>query len=261
MVDAGWSLSDITWNVDYRPGVDKERGTPAWLSTASHQDRSTGALWVAGAPPTLTLGVRQVIASSMTYVTGSHSLKTGLQWSYGARRNERFANADLTQRYINGVFDSVVIYNTPNTATNPLEADLGLYVQDSWTLHRMTISPGLRYDYFNTTSPAQSSPAGRFVPAREFAAVPIPTFHDLSPRLGVTYDLFGNGKTALHGGINKYVERMAPDFSIRYNPNRLTAIRVRGTTRIATTSPRRMNSARRRTCDSASPRRRGPTAT
>ena len=219
MVDAGWSLSDITWNVDYRPGVAQERGTAAWFATASHQDRSTGALWVAGAPPTLTLGVRQVIASSATYVTGSHSLKTGLQWSYGARRNERFANGDLTQRYINGVFDSVLLYNTPNTATNPLKADLGIYIQDSWTLHHVTISPGLRYDYFNTTSPAQSSPAGRFVPARQFAAVPIPTFHDLSPRLGVAYDVFGNGKTALHGGINKYVERMAPDFSIRYNPN------------------------------------------
>ena len=219
MVDAGWSLSDITWNVDYRPGIAQERGTPLWYSMASHQDRSTGALWVAGAPGTLTLGVRQVLASSATYVTGSHSLKTGVQWSYGARRNERYANADLTQRYLNGAVDSVVLYNTPNVSTNPLKADLGLYIQDSWTLNHLTISPGLRYDYFNTTSPAQSSPAGRFVPARQFAAVPIPTFHDLSPRLGVAYDVFGNGKTAVHGGINKYVERMAPDFSIRYNPN------------------------------------------
>ncbi len=165
MVDAGWSLSDITWNVDYRPGIQQERGTPLWYSMASHQDRTTGALWVAGAPGTLTLGKRHVAASSATYVTGSHSLKTGVQWSFGQRKNER------------------------------------------------------RYDYFNTTSPAQSSPAGRFVPARQFGAVPIPTFHDLSPRLGVAYDLFGNGRTALHGGINKYVERMAPDFSIRYNPN------------------------------------------
>ena len=115
--------------------------------------------------------------------------------------------------------DSVLLYNTPNVATNPLKADLGVYVQDSWTLKHLTITPGLRYDYFNTTSPAQSSPAGRFVPARQFAAVSIPTFNDLSPRLGVAYDVFGNGKTALHGGINKYVERMAPDFSIRYNPN------------------------------------------
>ena len=219
MIDAGWSLSDITWNVDYRPGVKQERGTPTWFSMASHQDRTSGALWVAGAPGTLTLGVRQVLASSATYVTGSHSFKTGVQWSYGARRNERYANADLTQRYLNGAPDSVLIYNTPNSSTNPLKADLGIYVQDSWTMRRLTVSPGLRYDYFNTTSPAQSSPAGRFVPARQFAAVPIPTFNDLSPRLGVAYDLFGNGKTAIHGGINKYVIRMAPDFSIRYNPN------------------------------------------
>jgi len=219
MVDAGWSLSDITWNVDYRPGIQQERGTPSWYSMASHQERSSGALWVAGAPGTLTLGKRQVLASSATYVTGSHSFKTGVQWSYGARQNERYANADLTQRYLNGVPDSVMLYNTPNVSTNPLKADLGVYAQDSWTMGHLTINPGLRYDYFNTTSPAQSSPAGRFVPARQFAAVPIQTFHDLSPRLGVAYDLFGNGKTAIRGGLNKYVIRMAPDFSIRYNPN------------------------------------------
>lgn len=219
MLDAGWSLSDITWNVDYRPGVKQERGTPLWYSMASHQDRSNGALWVAGAPGSLTLGMRQVLALSATYVTGSHSLKTGVQWSYGARRNQRYANADLTQRYLNGVADSVVLYNTPNVSTNPLKADLGVYVQDSWTIRRLTINPGLRYDYFNTTSPAQSSSAGRFVPARQFAAVPIPTFNDLSPRLGVAYDLLGDGKTAIRGGVNKYVIRMTPDFSIRYNPN------------------------------------------
>ncbi len=219
MLENGWSVSDITWNVDYRPGVEQQRGTPAWFATAQHMDRSTGAQWIAGAPPTLTLGRRHVVQSSATYVSGSHSLKTGVQWDFGQRKNERFANADLTQRYLNGVPDSVLIYNTPNTSTNPLKADLGIYVQDSWTIKHMTVSPGLRYDYFNSTSPAQSSPAGRFVPARQFAAVPIPTFSDFSPRLGVAYDLFGNGKTALHGGINKYVIRLAPDIAIRYNPN------------------------------------------
>jgi len=219
LLETGWSLSDITWNVDYRPGVEQQVGTPAWFATAERMDRSTGGIWAAGAPPTLTLGKRHVVQSSVAYVTGSHSLKTGVQWDFGPRQNVRFANADLTQRYINGAPDSVLVYNTPNTSTNPLKADLGVYMQDSWTIKHLTVSPGVRYDYFNSTSPAQSSPAGRLVPARQFAAVPIPTFSSISPRLGVAYDLFGNGKTALHGGINKYVIRLAPDIAIRYNPN------------------------------------------
>src|SRR5205807_10507301 len=46
-----------------------------------------------------------------------------------------------------------------------------------------------------------------------------PTLNSFSPRLGVAYDVFGNGRTAIHGGLNKYVIRLAPDIAIRYNPN------------------------------------------
>ena len=53
--------------------------------------------------------------------------------------------------------------------------------------------------------PAQDSPAGTFVPAREFAAIDnLPTLADWSPRLGAAYDLFGNAKTAIKGSIGRY---------------------------------------------------------
>ena len=176
MLDAGWSLSDITWNVDYRPGIKQERGTPQWFAMASRQDRSTGALSVAGAPGTLTLGVRQVLASSATYVTGSHSLKFGGLWSGGPLRTIVDANGDLIQQYRNGVPESVVVYNTPFDTRTDTNHDDGLFAQDTWRKGNVTMNLGVRFDYFAASVPAQSAPAGRFVPARQFNKIVSPTF-------------------------------------------------------------------------------------
>jgi len=99
-----------------------------------------------------------------------------------------------------------------------MKADLGIYGQDSWTLRRMTLNYGLRWEYFNSYIRAQDQPAGRFVPARHFDEVHVPSFKDLSPRFGVSYDLFGDGKTAIKGSISKYVSKFATDNVNAYNP-------------------------------------------
>ena len=70
-----------------------------------------------------------------------------------------------------------------------VNADLGLFAQDRWTIKRLTIEPGVRLDYFNASVPEQREPAGRFVPAHTFAAVSdIPNWKDVSPRLGAAFD-------------------------------------------------------------------------
>src|SRR5262249_47201216 len=69
----------------------------------------------------------------------------------------------------------------------------------------LPLTPGLRYEKFVMSIPAQSAPAGTWVPARDFAAQDnIIDWNTLSPRFGVAYDLFGNGRTALKGGISRY---------------------------------------------------------
>src|SRR5260370_20612564 len=98
-------------------------------------------------------------------------------------------------------------------------ADLGMYVQDSWTLGRLTINPGLRYEYFNSSIQAKAVEGGRFVPARSFAEVPnVPNWKNLAPRFSMVYDLMGDAKTALKGSINKYNRNFTTDVANAYNP-------------------------------------------
>ncbi len=54
--------------------------------------------------------------------------------------------------------------------------------------------------------PAINEPAGPLVPARSFDAIDnVPNWKDLNPRFGIAWDPFGDGKTAVKGGINRYV--------------------------------------------------------
>jgi hypothetical protein len=78
---------------------------------------------------------------------------------------------------------------------------------------------GLRYDYFNGMVPRQELDAGTYVPQRVFDPVyDVPNWKDLSPRIGVTYDLFGNGKTALKASLSRYLAAQTTAFANSQNP-------------------------------------------
>jgi hypothetical protein len=202
----------------YRPGVAEPRFSPAWYAKASRQDTLLSTRHVAGAVEQFNYPIRNSLTSAVSYVTGSHALKTGFQWGFGPFYVGRDANADLIQVYRNGAPSSVTVQNTPVDAKPYIRADLGIYAQDAWTMKRVTLNYGLRWEYFNSFIQAQDAPAGRFVPARHFDEIHVPIFKDLTPRFGVAYDLFGDGKTAVKGSISKYVSQFTTDFANNYNP-------------------------------------------
>ncbi len=96
---------------------------------------------------------------------------------------------------------------SPVSRYDDLRAELGLYVQDKWTLKQLTLSGGLRYDWFSTYFPETPIGPGPLVPTRNFV---IPQYEwwnwkDLSPRAAAVYDVFGNGKTAVKANVGRYV--------------------------------------------------------
>jgi hypothetical protein len=143
---------------------------------------------------------------AMSYVPGSHAFKVGLLMQEGWRGSEQFVIGDVNYIFRNGVPQSVQYFATPRVAKERLFPNLGLFAQDQWTIHNTTVNWGVRYDYFRAYVPAQSAPAGQFIPAREFSRIDnLPNWKDISPRLGLAYDLFGNGKTAIKGSLGRYL--------------------------------------------------------
>jgi hypothetical protein len=150
---------------------------------------------------------RSNVMAKVSYVTGSHNFKAGVDQQWGYLEHYSPFNGDSSRlNFFNGVPISVAVLNTPIDVRQEMHADLGVFAQDVWTVNRLTLNLGLRYDHFNAGTPVQEAPAGRFVPARRFEAIQnVPNWNDWALRAGAAYDLFGNGKTALKAYVGKYV--------------------------------------------------------
>jgi hypothetical protein len=143
-------------------------------------------------------------AGDVSYVTGEHSVKVGAQVRTGWSQELFTMRGDMLQITNNGVPNSVRLVNTPSGhRENGVNA--GIYAQDSWHVGRWTFNPGIRYERFVMSIPAQSAPAGTWVGARDFPAQDgIVNWNTFSPRLGFALDLTGDGRTALKGGVSRY---------------------------------------------------------
>ena len=167
------------------------------------------------------------LRASAAYITGAHAYKVGFTHSHGYEERETSDGGNpLTYRFNTGIPNQITQRALPIFTKVDVDHNLAVYAQDKWTLRRMTANYGLRYDYFATSFPEQHLGPTFFTPGRDltFPAHKNLAWHDISPRLGASYDLFGTGKTALKVSLNKYLQNEAAGSDLAVGPNPLQTV-------------------------------------
>lgn len=160
---------------------------------------------------------RNQVAGSFTYFKsgwgGEHNVKVGGEWFRETFTDERgigvngVVPGDVLHILNNGAPSQVYLFATPSVSEQGL-LTLGLYVQDSWRIgNRLTLNLGLRFDRYRNFLPEQvGPPAGPFNATQlTFPEVSnVNTFNEPVPRLGMVYDLTGQGRTVIKANYAQY---------------------------------------------------------
>jgi hypothetical protein len=163
-----------------------------------------------------------------TYVTGAHAFKAGVEYDWGY--NDRTLSGNWQPPVVSRLFGAIPITNyqinyatgvpVPNQFVTNLDPvrrfdravrDGALYAQDKYTFKRLTVSGGLRFDFFRRDMDAVTEGPTTLMPNRNltFPAEKVVNYKDLSPRMGMAYDVFGTGKTAWKMSLNRYVQDLS----------------------------------------------------
>jgi hypothetical protein len=223
LMEAGLALTNSQWNRYYHRGVTPDiiRVTDQTLGV-SYGSQADYRGW-----PNET--DRYTQRFSVSYVTGTHSFKTGAQVEQLVTNAQYVSNGNRNYTFRNGVPISILQRSTPYLELERGN-ELGFFAQDQWTMERLTLNLGVRYDWFYGWVPAQQTPGDLYgwpgsprgndwLGERSFAKVTgVPSWHDINPRLGAAYDLFGNGRTAIKTSIGRYVAKTNVDVPAANNP-------------------------------------------
>jgi hypothetical protein len=155
-------------------------------------------------------GATNSLNGSASYVTGSHNIKVGYQYYWLRQLDETIAaDNQLLYRAQRGVLNRVT-YRLPTRSNNTVTQLHGIFAQDQYTRGRLTLSGAVRWDRAGSYAPVE----GNGVSRTSFLSPTVLTFekttgvdayNDISPRIGVGYDVFGNGRTALKLRWGKYL--------------------------------------------------------
>lgn len=146
---------------------------------------------------------------------GRHEIKFGFDHAHAPVevRTRRFDDLELTYSSALGRAQNVTLFATPFFTKTAVDVT-SLYAQDSYSIDRLTLTGGVRWERLEGYLPAQESPDTRWASLGigNFAAQPrsfaeqrdVILWHTIGPRLSAAYDLFGDGRTALKASAGRY---------------------------------------------------------
>src|SRR5207253_1767486 len=107
------------------------------------------------------------------------------------------------------------------------------FVTDQWSIGRATLNLGVRFDHYDVFTPNQTQlaytfPSGVSIPAAScdtnpgFCETHYLKWNSVVPRLGLSYDLLGTGKTVLKLNYGMYRFNPGVGVAANANPNQAT---------------------------------------
>ena len=185
---------------------------------------------------------RKQLTGAATYFLdtrmGSHTFKFGgemyLESQWGGRTQN--AGGNIEHIYSNGS-PSQVVFGIPTALSiSGLDAsDNGdllvvnkldqqdIFINDTWSMGRMTLNLGARWDRYRGWMPENRQLAFAVgpvsVPEQVFEERTFYTWNSIGPRIGVNYDLSGDGRTVIKGSYGLFWHNPGPGVSANANPN------------------------------------------
>jgi len=160
---------------------------------------------------------------------GSHEIKTGVEYmlGIGGRTLEWRRHPVNGMTFVN-LYNGDPWYGTWYAPYDVVEKsrNISFYIQDAWNISsRLTANVGLRFDNMAGIYPPQMEDEGeqelfgytynRGITESQTAY----TWNTLSPRLGLIYDLLGDGKTMIKASFSRYYIANLTQWISRGNPN------------------------------------------
>ena len=157
------------------------------------------------------------------WMGGRHEFRVGFDHAHTPTQTaqNRIDDVNLSWNSVLGRGTEVTLFNSPVKSKATVDVT-SLYAQDNFTIKRLTLVGGLRWERVEGYLPEQSSPPSRWFPdlARQFAAVrDIINWKNVGPRVSAIYDLMGTGRTAVKANYGRYYYTVGTGTPNTVNPN------------------------------------------
>ncbi len=227
----GWHRTIPPWNVIYTWTINNnayfelktsgysfsETGLggdgKAGLSVPHRFDLLTGVTSGGASWPVWTDYTRLQVNASLSYFAdnflgGSHEFKMGVQYNKG---KDVFALGYSGDKYyLDYGNEKYLLYTWPAFHYGGQNVDMGVFVDDSWRLgKRLTLSWGLRFDSQTGSIPAMPIMHNWQDTSEIFPGIKnLLVWRNFSPRIGLTYALTSDNKTAFKANYGRFNDKM-----------------------------------------------------